>query len=425
MKHHNYTRLFILIFTLLTVLTSCFKTDDSFQKNPLTSIALESFQKKINNYLETKANNSGDSVKSNIAKIRNNIIISSFWIEQLEDGTQLHIFPLKKTYKTRLNGDFYEKILVIREDNNLQYQNCFIVEFISTPLAQVKSTKLLSKLYSNNQQIETGKFVFYLLNDVPAIGMSFLNGQLIEHSFTTKSKKNLSVANSNANGCTTYYYFYNIYQGGTLVNSIFLFSQVECDWSGGGECSPTAIDCGNGGGGGGTGDNAPSDEELLLLEIPCASSFNFLHQVVNTWQSAVVTDYRFGLLNRRNNLEYYINIGNIEVGMPYQTYNGTLIHNAPQIAAEAAAIAEGEVMFALNAYLAINPSVLPNQINNETYKLLFKTAYQRELNRILSREYYDNNPNINVAKVNYDQAQFVIQNPTLYRSLKFFGRDCF
>lgn len=195
-----------------------------------------------------------------------------------------------------------------------------------------------------------------------------------------------------------------------------------------------------GGGGGGTppGPNPPEPcpgiEDPLpdpvtvaeedKLQPPCPASFNMVRQ--SSWQSAVVTGYRFGLYNRAGNkLDYYVEIGSMEVGLPYLTYDGTVVHhNAAQaMITQAATLAEGEALAVLNAYLIINPHVPPSQVNYEPYKQIFKTALKLHLDNFLRSDYYGGQ-NVHPSRVSFDSASFGLKDPTQYRPFKYRGRDC-
>ncbi|MRG44643.1 hypothetical protein GFS24_05935 [Chitinophaga sp. SYP-B3965] len=201
-----------------------------------------------------------------------------------------------------------------------------------------------------------------------------------------------------------------------------------------------------GGGGGGAPGNPPSNpqdpqdpcppiEEPLpdpvpvaeedMLELPCPSSFNLVRQA--SWQSCVTTNYRFGLFNRAGNqLNYYVEIGAMEVGLPYTTYNGTIIHHAAAQAmiTQAAVLAEGEALAALSAYLIINPHIPPSQVNYEHYKQIFKSQLKWHLDNFLRSDYYDDDEKVKPSRVTFDSASFGLKDATKYRPFKFRGVDC-
>lgn len=174
-------------------------------------------------------------------------------------------------------------------------------------------------------------------------------------------------------------------------------------------------------GGGGTPCDVPWETIIDGSEsIPCKSSFNFVKQ--GDWQSAVITDYRFTFYDRTNNKSYTINIGMIETGMPSVTYNGTIIHSssAQAMAAQAATLAEAEVMHVVATQVIISPN---SPIDNQYYKNMFKTIYLLHLNNFLRSDYYDG-ANVSPARVGYDNSAFSLKDQTKYKTLKFYGRDC-
>jgi hypothetical protein len=165
------------------------------------------------------------------------------------------------------------------------------------------------------------------------------------------------------------------------------------------------------------------DEVWINLEsevIPCPSSFNFVKQ--GNWQSAVITDYSFGLLDRNTKKVYTVNIGMIEVGMPSVTYHGTEIskRTAQNISTEAAFEAESKVTRVLNAQIIVSPG---SPIDNQYYKNMFKEVYLEHLNKLLRRAFY-NGENVSPARIGYDSRSFSLKDQSQYRTLKFFGRDC-
>lgn len=213
--------------------------------------------------------------------------------------------------------------------------------------------------------------------------------------------------------------------------------------SGGGSGGGTSE--GGGGGGGGSAPTNPPQEpcpgideptpepisepvpvaEVDMLAIPCPSSFNMVRQHEN-WQSAVVTGYRFGLYNRSGNkLDYYVEIGAMEVGLPYITYNGDIVHHstAQAMITQAATLAEGEALALLNAYLILNPGTRPSQVNYEPYKQVFKLALKTHIDLFLRAD-YNYGQNASPSRVTFDSASFGLKDQTQYRPLKYKGRDC-
>jgi len=81
-------------------------------------------------------------------------------------------------------------------------------------------------------------------------------------------------------------------------------------------------------------------------------------------------------------------------------------------------------MAVLNAYLLANPGIThPSQLNLSVYKSMFKAELQRQIDYFLKHDYYDGQ-DIHVARVIFDNTFFIQQDPTKYRTMKFFGRDC-
>lgn len=156
----------------------------------------------------------------------------------------------------------------------------------------------------------------------------------------------------------------------------------------------------------------------LVKDVPCPSSFGFVTR--GNYQIAVITDYRFGL--HTNGRDYWINVGAIEIGMPYKTYHEDYVRNAAGLAVQAASAAEGKVVAQMSAALATNPSLGVGAFDNFQYKNMFKNAYQSELNKLLRYQYYPGesiDPNGRIYTDN-----FGLQDPTQYRTMKFLGKDC-
>ncbi|SIN76017.1 hypothetical protein [Chitinophaga niabensis] len=198
---------------------------------------------------------------------------------------------------------------------------------------------------------------------------------------------------------------------------------------------------GGGGGGGGNSPNPPGEDpcppadggepdpipvaEEDILELPCPQSFNMVRQ--DSWQSCVTTGYRFGLINRAGNgLEYYVDINIMEVGLPYVTYDGTIIHHnvAQAMITQAAVLAEGEALSALSGWLAMNPGTPPSQVNYQPYRQIFKTFLKMHLDNFLRSDYYPGQPTASPSRVSFDNASFGLKDPTKYKPFKFRGRDC-
>lgn len=160
---------------------------------------------------------------------------------------------------------------------------------------------------------------------------------------------------------------------------------------------------------------------LNTMMIPCASSFNFVQQ--GNSQSAVITDYRFSLQDSKTKKTYTINIGMMEVSMPAITFDNQKISSrtAQQMAAQAAAIAEGEVMHVANAQIIINPS---STIDTWYYKKMFKDQFAEHLNNFLGDDFYGGR-DVSVATVTSDAPAFALKDQTKYSKLKYYGKDCF
>ncbi|RPD39810.1 hypothetical protein [Chitinophaga barathri] len=190
-------------------------------------------------------------------------------------------------------------------------------------------------------------------------------------------------------------------------------------------------------GGGGSGlpgscDNVPLPDELPEIDdaqmalIPCKSSFNLVRDPVDTWQAAVISDYRFGFHNpTRSSSIFEVNVGTVEVGLPRQTYAGDIIHasEAGDILTDAAKSAERTINRAIALYVMANPNAMPHNFNDDTFVAMFKNAWQYEIDIRLRKKYYQNQY-VSPSRVSTDVSSFTVKDPTLWRTLKFWGRDC-
>lgn len=169
--------------------------------------------------------------------------------------------------------------------------------------------------------------------------------------------------------------------------------------------------------------------EADVLNIPCSASYNFIRQ--GNWQSAVIVDYKFGLYNRAGNGQYYyINVGPIEVGLPYITFDGSIIQAniAQGMSTLAATDAEQATAGVLSAIVIANPEITPSMVINSAslqakLRQHFKNAYIEALNDLLRND-WDYAPTANPARVNLDPSSFSLKDGTQYKTLKFRGRDC-
>lgn len=165
----------------------------------------------------------------------------------------------------------------------------------------------------------------------------------------------------------------------------------------------------------------PWDPSFIVAFVPCKSSFNFVVQ--GNWQSAVITDYKFSLYDQGTRKTFPIDIGMIEVGMPSKTYTNSIIstRTAQAIAAQAAALAEYEVTTVLNAQIIVNPN---GSIDNQYYKTMFKDAYKLQIDLLLQADYY-NGQNVYPSTIGYDSRSFSLKDLSQYKTLRFYGKDCF
>jgi hypothetical protein len=188
-------------------------------------------------------------------------------------------------------------------------------------------------------------------------------------------------------------------------------------------CTPPV---GGGGGGGGGYVSQEAYNEDAIEYYPCENSFNFVKVGTNaTWQAAVVTNYHMILTNQatRGRGEFTLNIGSIEIGMPYKTYEGNLIHsqNAKQMASLAGALAEMGVMNVMAINIRNNPALTPGNIDYGYYKTMFKEAYKSALDDLLRRKYY-NGQNVSPSTVAY--SGFTITDPSLHRPYDYSQDGC-
>jgi hypothetical protein len=173
--------------------------------------------------------------------------------------------------------------------------------------------------------------------------------------------------------------------------------------------------------------------ESGVRAIPCASAFNFVktkkrdrNAEEGYWQSAVIVDYYFEYQEKQGiGTLYVIDIGIIEVGMPWITHEkagGNLVHDAQSIAVKAAAKAEALITNELGLKLKKGIK-FPAKIRDQQCRSLFKSLFKDFMNDILSSKYYAGK-RVDVATVSYDDASFALKDKSQYRSLKFYGRDC-
>lgn len=167
-----------------------------------------------------------------------------------------------------------------------------------------------------------------------------------------------------------------------------------------------------------------TDEDALFR--PCANSFNFVRTSTNSnWQSAVVKDNRFVLKDLRTGKgDFTINIGTIEIGMPFKTFDGSLIHaaNAREITTLAASITELAVLMTLNAQIIASPTTTPLNFDNQHYKNMFKEVLKSNINDLLSKSYYGTA--VDVARIGYDSGAFSLKDPSQYKNYDFSQDGC-
>jgi hypothetical protein len=156
--------------------------------------------------------------------------------------------------------------------------------------------------------------------------------------------------------------------------------------------------------------------------IPCASSFNFI--VKNNSQAAVVKGYQFEYLHT-NGQAYGVDVGNIEITMPYKTYNGYIIKPelAARIVATAAGIAERQTCYFIANWLRAYPSMPPSDWNRTAFRIDFKDNLRIAINEILSFDFYSGQ-NVSPARTTLDEAAFTVKDQSKWVSMKFWGRDC-
>jgi hypothetical protein len=165
-------------------------------------------------------------------------------------------------------------------------------------------------------------------------------------------------------------------------------------------------------------------------DYPCPGSFNFVRTTGTnpqepTWQSAVVTDYHMILASQATGGrgEFRLNIGTIEIGMPYRTFEGDLIHpqNAKEMASIAGGLAELAVMNIMAINIRNNPALTPGNINYQYYKTMFKEAYKSALDDLLRRKYYDDKA-VSPSTVVYNN--FTVTDPSQYRRYDYSQDGC-
>ena len=160
---------------------------------------------------------------------------------------------------------------------------------------------------------------------------------------------------------------------------------------------------------------------------PCEKSFNFVKvgSGQQTWQVAVVTDYFMTLRmnDQRQRGEFKLNIGSVEIQIPFKAYNGNLIHakNATQMASIAGGLAEFAVMNVMSTCIRANPTVTPETMNYSHYKIMFKEAYREALDDLLRRNYYDGE-NVSPSRVVY--TNFLLKDTRQYRKYDYSQDGC-